>query len=129
MFGISRCKSGSNPSRSQTLADRFRMIPSVAQHAIWTVARTPMFSLQRRLELLGSVRPYLPLLTRFSSTPEARSRDSGGRAPSTEKISPSTGVTPRTRRVCDPPARCYVLVSPDCGDDVDGFVQSNRLIR
>jgi hypothetical protein len=23
----------------------------------------------------------------------------------------------------------YVLVSPDCGDDVDGFVQSNRLIR
>ena len=204
MFGISRCKSGSNPSRSQTLADRFRMIPSVAQHAIWTVARTPMFSLQswysvnkcqcflrvvtvstgqvdrkrdslgitnqmtlaapvwhgrsdlvrseapkncsnrtavhddlhrslflsqRRLELLGSVRPHLPLLTRFSSTPEARSRDSGGRAPSTEKISPSTGVTPRTRRVCDPPARCYVLVSPDCGDDVDGFVQSNRLIR
>ena len=23
----------------------------------------------------------------------------------------------------------YVLVSPDCGDDVDGFVQSNRLMR
>ena len=23
----------------------------------------------------------------------------------------------------------YVLVSPDCGDDVDGFVQSSRLIR
>lgn len=52
----------------------------------------------------GQCKSFPPLLTRYSRTPEARSRDSGVRA--SAMYSPSLGATPRMLTASDPPAHC-----------------------
>jgi len=76
MFGVSLCESGSNSSHSQTLADRFRVITSVAQHAIWTVARAPVFSLQSWYSI-NKCQCFLRVIT-VSAGQVDRKRDSVG---------------------------------------------------
>jgi hypothetical protein len=99
MFGISRCESGSNSSHSQTLADRFRIIPSVAQHAIWTVAGTPLFSLQRYC--INKCQRFLRVIT-VSAGQVDRKRDSVG-ITNQMTLAPQLGTVGRIRSGLWPP--------------------------
>ena len=46
MFSVSLREQGPDPSNSQTLPDRFRVITTVANHAIRSIARPAAFALQ-----------------------------------------------------------------------------------